>query len=60
MTLVIICRHIDISIGSQFGLCGVAAGLLAKAGLPMPAGGGWARCCVGAALGAANGWLVAG
>lgn len=36
MTLVILTRHIDISLGSQFSLCGVAAGLLAKAGLPMP------------------------
>ena len=38
MTLVILCRQIDISIGSQFCVCGVVAGLLAKAGLPMPAG----------------------
>ena len=36
MTLVILCRQIDISIGSQFSICGVVAGLLAKAGLPMP------------------------
>src|SRR5271155_2958586 len=36
MTLVILARHIDISVGSQFGLCGVVAGLLAQAGLPMP------------------------
>ena len=31
MTLVILARHIDISIGSQFAIGGVAAGLLAKA-----------------------------
>ena len=36
MTLVILCRQIDISIGSQFCICGVVAGLLARAGLPMP------------------------
>ena len=36
MTLVILCRQIDISIGSQFSICGVVAGLLAQAGLPMP------------------------
>jgi rhamnose transport system permease protein len=59
MTLAILCRHIDISIGAQFALCAVAAGLLAKAGLPM------ALVVVlillaGAALGAVNGALVAG
>src|SRR5262249_9152175 len=36
MTLIIVCRQIDISIGSQFSICGVVAGLLAKAGLPIP------------------------
>ena len=36
MTLVILCRQIDISIGSHFSICGVVAGLLAEAGLPMP------------------------
>ena len=35
MTLVILCRQIDISIGSLFSICGVVAGLLAKAGLPI-------------------------
>jgi rhamnose transport system permease protein len=59
MTLVIQARQIDISIGSQFSVCGVAAGLLAKAGLPMPV---VALCTVllGGVLGAANGALVAG
>src|SRR5689334_17582990 len=32
MTLVILARHIDISIGSQFSICGIIAGLAAKAG----------------------------
>ena len=38
MTLVILCRQIDISIGSIFSICGVVAGLLARAGLPIAAG----------------------
>jgi ribose/xylose/arabinose/galactoside ABC-type transport system permease subunit len=58
-TMVIVARHIDISIGSQFSICAVAAGLLAKAGLPMPAVIA-ATLLVGAVMGAINGWLVAG
>jgi rhamnose transport system permease protein len=59
MTLVIVARHIDISIGSQFSVCGVVAGLLAGRGLPMPvvAAGSLGA---GAAMGAVNGGLVAG
>ena len=37
MTLVILVGQIDISVGSQFAVCTIAAGWLAKAGLPMPA-----------------------
>jgi rhamnose transport system permease protein len=59
MTLVILARQIDISIGSQFAICGVAAGLLAKTGLPMAAVGVGA-VLAGVALGALNGALVAG
>jgi rhamnose transport system permease protein len=59
MTLVIVARHIDISIGSQFSICGVAAGLLAKAGLPLPAAVA-GTLLAGAGLGAVNGALVAG
>jgi rhamnose transport system permease protein len=58
MTLVILTGEIDISVGSQFAVCAVAAGLLAKAGLPLLlviAG----SCACGAALGALNGALVA-
>jgi rhamnose transport system permease protein len=58
MTLVILARHIDISIGSQFAVCGVVAGLLARAGVPMPlvvAG----TLLTGAAMGSLNGALVA-
>ena len=36
MTLVILVGQIDISVGSQFAVCSVAAGLLAKTGIPMP------------------------
>jgi rhamnose transport system permease protein len=59
MTLIILARHIDISIGAQFSICAVAAGLLAKLGMPMPL---VAVCTVaiGGAMGAINGGLVAG
>jgi rhamnose transport system permease protein len=58
MTIVILARQIDISVGSQFAICGVVAGLLAREGLPMPlvAVG---TMLAGAALGAINGVLVA-
>jgi rhamnose transport system permease protein len=59
MTLVILCRHIDISIGSQFSICGVVAGLLAKTGLPVPLAG-LGAVLAGSAMGALNGALVAG
>lgn len=57
MTLVILVGQIDISVGSQFAVCSVAAGLLAKLGMPMPlvlvvvVG-------IGSAMGAFNGALV--
>jgi rhamnose transport system permease protein len=58
ITLVILTGEIDISVGSVFAICGVSAGLLAKAGLPLPLVA--AGCCVvGAALGALNGGLIA-
>jgi len=57
MTLVIATGEIDISVGSMFAICGVVAGILAKAGLPV-----WmacaAGCVAGAALGSVNGALV--
>jgi rhamnose transport system permease protein len=59
MTLVIVCRQIDISIGSQFSICGVVAGLLARAGAPI-AVVGLATLLAGAGMGAVNGALVAG
>src|SRR5262245_3954141 len=59
MTLVILARHIDISIGSQFAICGVAAGLLAKTGLPMPVVA-LGVLVAGALLGALNAVFIAG
>jgi rhamnose transport system permease protein len=59
MTLVILARHIDISVGAQFSVLGVVAGLLSKSGLSMLA---VAASCVllGAVIGAVNGGLVVG
>lgn len=59
MALVIIARQIDISVGSQFSVCSVCAGLLATRGWPLPAvlAG---SVGLGALMGAVNGWLVAG
>ncbi|MEP6731719.1 MAG: ABC transporter permease [bacterium] len=57
MTLVIIAGEIDISVGSQFAVCSVVAGLLAKAGLPIALVPIAATAC-GAAMGAFNGVLI--
>ncbi len=57
MTLVILVGEIDISVASQFAVCSVAAGMLAKSGVPivlLPL----AIVALGAALGAVNGVLV--
>jgi rhamnose transport system permease protein len=58
MSLVILSRNIDISIGSQLSICGVVAGLLAKTGLPMPLVA-LATMAAGASMGALNGVFVA-
>jgi rhamnose transport system permease protein len=58
MTLIVLTGQIDISVGSVFAICSVAAGVFAKTGLPMPLAAS-AACLVGALLGAANGALVA-
>jgi len=58
MTLVILSRNIDISIGSQMSICGVAAGLMAKLGMPMPLVIP-ATMLVGASMGAINGVFIA-
>jgi rhamnose transport system permease protein len=57
MTLVILVGQIDISVGSQFAVCSVAAGVLAKTGLPMPLVFA-AVMLTGAVMGALNGTLV--
>ena len=57
MTLVILVGQIDISVGSQFAVCSVAAGILAKTGIPMPlvfAG----VMLIGGLMGALNGTLI--
>jgi len=57
MTIVILAGEIDISVGSLFAVCSVAAGWLAHAGVPMPL----VPICVmvtGAAMGTINGVLV--
>lgn len=58
MALVIICRQIDISVGSQFAVCGVLFGLLAERGwhlaLLIPT-----VAMAGTIYGAFNGWLIA-
>jgi rhamnose transport system permease protein len=59
VALVIICRQIDISVGSQFAVCGVTAGLLAAQNWPT-ALVTLAAVGVGGLLGAINGVLVAG
>lgn len=58
VALVMICRQIDISVGSQFGVCAVAAGLLAASGVPLPLVCGLCML-LGAGMGALNGVLVA-
>jgi rhamnose transport system permease protein len=57
MTLIILVGEIDISVGSQFAVCSVVAGVLAKSGVPtlllVPC-----LLAVGALMGALNGLLV--
>jgi rhamnose transport system permease protein len=59
MTLVIICREIDISVGSMFAVCSVCAGLLAAMHWPLAIVIA-ASILIGAIFGAFNGALVAG
>jgi rhamnose transport system permease protein len=58
MMLIILTGQIDISVGSQFAICSVAAGVFARLGMPTPVAGA-AACAVGALMGALNGALVA-
>jgi rhamnose transport system permease protein len=57
MTFVIVAGQIDISIGSQFAVCSVCAGLMAVTGLPMIAVA-LCTCLLGALFGFVNGALV--
>ncbi len=59
MALIIIAREIDISVGSQFAVCSVAAGLLAGKGVSLPLVF-VSSVALGGLMGALNGWLVAG
>jgi rhamnose transport system permease protein len=59
VAMVLICRQIDISIGSQFSVCSVCAGLLASLHWPLAVVLS-ASILLGATLGALNGALVAG
>jgi rhamnose transport system permease protein len=59
MTVVILTGEIDISTGSQFAVCSVAAGVFARLGLPVLVAAFMAILC-GALFGAVNGALVAG
>ena len=58
MTLVVLVGEIDISVGSAFAVCGVAAGVIAKLGAPIPVVIA-AACAIGGLLGLLNGTLVA-
>ena len=58
MALVIIGRQIDISVGSQFSICSVCAGLFAAMHWPLPVVL-LASIGIGAAFGAFNGLLIA-
>ncbi|HMB81848.1 MAG TPA: hypothetical protein VKI43_17350, partial [Vicinamibacterales bacterium] len=57
-TMVIVSGEIDISVGSVFAVCSVVAGIVSKAGAPLPAMM-LVVLVVGALLGALNGALVA-
>jgi rhamnose transport system permease protein len=59
MTLVIITREVDISIGSQFCIGGIIAGLLAKCGLALPIVV-LGTLLTGAVLGTVNAALIVG
>jgi rhamnose transport system permease protein len=58
LTALIISAEIDISVGSQFAVCGVIAGLAAKSGASMPLVVA-VTLAAGTLLGAINGLLVA-
>jgi rhamnose transport system permease protein len=58
IAMVMLTRQIDISVGSQFGLCAVLAGLVSASGHGL--GAAFASAfAAGTIMGAINGWLVA-
>jgi rhamnose transport system permease protein len=57
MTMTILVGQIDISVGSQFAVCSVLAGVLASLGLPVVLAAVF-TCVIGGLLGALNGALV--
>src|SRR3989442_6950631 len=57
MTIVILVGQIDISVGSQFAVASVAAGWLAKTGVPVPMLLP-SVLLIGAAMGGVDGFLV--
>jgi rhamnose transport system permease protein len=58
MNMVILTGQIDISVGSMFAVCGIVAGVLSKAGMPIAAAA-LGAVVAGVAMGALNGALVA-
>jgi rhamnose transport system permease protein len=58
MTMIIVARQIDISVGSQFSVCAVLVALAVKSGCPLPLA---VLCAVaaGAIFGAINGLFIA-
>ncbi|HEY0791606.1 MAG TPA: hypothetical protein VGD78_11130 [Chthoniobacterales bacterium] len=58
MTMVILCGHIDISIGAALGVCATVAGKLAVGGMPLPAVF-LIAIVTGGVIGLVNGLLVA-
>lgn len=59
IVLVMLCRQIDISVGSLFAVCAVTTGLMVSAHVPLPLAA-LASVLLGALGGAVNGLLVAG
>ena len=57
MTVIVLVGEIDISVASQFAVCSVVAGVLAKNGVPMPALP-FVMVLFGGMLGAVNGLFV--
>jgi len=64
MVLVIVARHIDLSVGSVLGFVGMVMAVLKVETFPIGSGWGWALAlllgiALGAAIGAFQGWWIA-